>query len=183
MKKTIIAATVLALTAITFTSCEKADYQNFAGSYTYKTSGKVELLASMFVDASQEKLDYYASLGLTPDTLWVNLMPEEGQMNIVTKDKTNGSMLITFNAILGDVSTITSSVEGNAITFTGSNTKTAYITAEDVSIGSGTVAVEGSGNKYDNVIILNMVYSGTISIAGVDMTVLDSDVKCVAKEN
>jgi hypothetical protein len=183
MKKTIIAAAVLALAAVTFTSCEKTDYQNFAGSYTYKTSGKVELLASMFVNASQEKLDYYASLGLKPDTLWVSLMPEEGQMNIVTKDKSNGTMLITFNAILGDVSTITSSVEDNAITFTDGNTKTACITAEDVSIGSGVVTVEGGGNKYDNVIILNMAYSGTITMAGVDMTILDSDVKCVAKEN
>ena len=45
------------------------------------------------------------------------------------------------------------------------------------------VTVEGSASRYEDIVLFNLEYSGTITVAGSEYDIIDSDVICRAKLN
>ena len=91
------------------------------------------------------------------------------------------SLIITMNAIGGDVLVIDALVNGNDLEICEFSR---IVRVED---GSRSVSLNctasGSGKKYDDVLILDFSYSGSGSSTLYDYTVKSSSVKCVAKVN
>lgn len=147
-------------------SCEKQGIALYEGYYSYKTSGSVEVEKTL-IESSEKSEDTLA------------LLAENGQMNILKNG--DDKLIITMNAIGGDVVVFDAEVIDNNLIVSEFSR---LVKIED---GSRTVSfncnVSGSGKKYDNVIILDLNYSGSASTTLYNYTIKSSAVKCVAKVN
>ena len=167
----------LCLALIAFTSCEKEGVDLYEGFYSYKLSGTLTLDKQLIETA--ELPDGGTSEPSEPQEVTLPLISESGQMNVL---KTSAdSLIITMNAIGGDVLVIDALVNGNDLEICEFSR---IVRVED---GSRSVSLNctasGSGKKYDDVIILDFIYSGSGSSTLYDYTVKSSSVKCVAKVN
>ena len=182
MKKSIIkAATVLLLAANLFSSCSKDSSDSFAGTYTFKTSGTVTLMATALVGLDDATLAAYKAAGVDVDPVTLGLYPEQGQLNVLKDD--DGSFVLTFNNILGNAEITSATLQDGTLTLCGTDTKAAQVTDGIDKIGAGIVAFSGTGRMLEDVLMLQMQYQGAFSVKDVPMTVVSSDVKCVAKKN
>jgi len=174
-KLSVVFATLAAFAVLI--SCQKTDLETMSGSYTYKTSGVVGLVPTQLIGT-----------GLPIDTTWVALTPEQGQVNIVTKDSNNSTIIITWNDLTGNACSTEARVDGKKLIMTP-NTKSASLTDGTMSmgtvtiIGGGIVSYYGTGTLYDNMLLIDMIYQGTFTISGTQMTVVASKVECIAKAN
>ena len=97
MKHFRFTAIVLLVMATLFSSCEKSDVEIFNGTYSYKTSGKVALLPSDYVNAGDEEKAYLETMGMTPSPQWIALQPEQGQMHIRSVSDDENAVILKFN--------------------------------------------------------------------------------------
>lgn len=181
MRKIILAAAT-AFIAVLFAACTKDSSKSLIGSYTYKTSGTVTLQTNLDnldedVRAALEKLGFKNS----PTT--VELYPEQGQMHIQDSKAGDGKVVITFNDLLGNADVADGTVNEDRVTITGTPVKSVHLTDGTLKIGSGNVTFSGSGRKYDDVLIFDLVYEGSFTVSGVRMDILSSNVRCVAQKN
>lgn len=155
-----------ALLLSVFTSCQKQGVALYEGYYSYKTSGSVEVERTM-IEGSEK----------SEETL--SIVSENGQMNILKNG--DNKLIITMNAIGGDVVVLDAEVVDNELVISEFSR---MVKIED---GSRTVSlnckVSGSGKKYDDVLILDLNYSGSGSSTLYSYSVKSSSVKCVAKVN
>ena len=178
MKK-LFALTALAVGALLLVSCSKDESDNLVGSYTYKTSGTVRLHIREIAEPDPEnsdrrQLDTMVTIGLSP---------EQGQMHIVSSDG-NGAVKVTFNDIAGNVDVADARIDGSSLTISGNPSKVVQFAVEKlISISSGIVTYTGSGTKYDRTFIADFKYDGDLSNADYEITIVDSDVHCVAQAN
>lgn len=167
-----------------FTSCEKTDVALIEGDYTYKTSGKVALLPTDYVNATEEEKAYMAAMGIVYTPQWVPLQPEQGQMHVRTIDEDESSVLITFNDLFGNACNVSARISGDDIAIDQTQEKTIVLTdGSGESLGGGFVTYSGSGTRYTDIIILNFSYCGEIVVNNISMTIVDSSVECIATLN
>ena len=172
-----------ALCIMSLGGCSKDASKDIVGSYTYKTSGTVTLMASKLAGLDAATLAAYKAAGVNVDPVVVGLYPEQGQMHVIAKDGSANDVIITFNDLLGNADVTEGVVNGNALTLSSGNMKAAQLTDGKEKIGAGIVAYSGSGRKYDDVLIIGIEYQGVFTIDGVEMTVIASDINCVAQAN
>jgi len=177
-----ILSTVAATVFVLLTGCQKEGIDSIGTSYTYKTSGSVTLVPSAFAKMTPEQIAAYKQMGGTIDTVTVAMTPEQGQMNVAVKDKSQKQVVVSWNDILGNVSTAEATVDGSNLTLNPSY-KSIQLTDGSQIIGGGFVCFVGAGTQYDNILIIPMKYQGEVVISEVYLTVIDSNVQCVAKAN
>lgn len=183
MRTPIINLIVAALMAIVTMSCEKSDISQFEGAYTFKTSGKVALLPTDYVNATDEEKAYMASLGIGYEQVWVALQPEQGQMHIRKTEDGNGSVIITFNDILGNACKASGVIDGNMISIQGPEEKTVSLTDGESTLGGGFVIYSGDGIRYEDLVTIDFTYQGSVMLNDISMTIVDSKVECIATKN
>lgn len=170
MKKTFFA--VMICLATLCCSCTKEGTALFEGYYSYKTSGTVELESVRTDETTGET---------TTDHLTLRLKSESGQMNILTRDKDNGIMVITMNAVGGDVATFEAKAGGDRLEI--SETVKSFSGEGLIDSGPFDFTLTGTGEKLDDIVIVKFTASGTITRLGREYTVTDSDIQCVARLN
>lgn len=169
----------LSFALIALTSCEKEGVEMYEGFYSYKLSGTVTV-DKEFVDTAEEPVDpEQPAEPSEPIEATLALIAESGQMNVL---KTGAdSLVITMNAIGGDVLVIDACVKDNNLEI---KEFSKIVKCED---GNRTVSlnctVSGSGKKYDDVIIMDFSYLGEGSSTFYNYSIKSSSVKCVAKVN
>ncbi len=174
MKKTLLAAAMM-LAALC--SCTKEGAKRFEGYYSYKLSGTIELKAT----EEESDADQEGTVTIAPDQLTLTLKNEAGQMNILTRDKKSGDMLITMNAIGGDVTTMQATADGDRLDIAPTSRR---LPVEMTAGSACTVMLSGTGEKLDDVIILNLTAdSGEYSYLGRKYQVSGSKIECVARSN
>ena len=151
------------------------------GSYSYKTSGTVTLMASQLVGLDEATLAVYKAMGVNVDPVVVGLYPEQGQMHVI--DTEDGQVTVTFNDLLGNADVATGTVKGATLRLNADQRKSAQLTDGKEKIGAGIVAFTGQGTKYDDMLVLSLQYQGQFTVNNVAMTVVASDVHCVAQKN
>lgn len=126
--------------------------------------------------------------GIPTDTTWVALTPEQGQINIVTKDSGSSTIIVTWNDLMGNANSTEARLNGSNIVLTP-NTKSVTLTDGTITsgtaniIGGGIVAYSGDGTLYDNMLLITMEYRGVFTLSNISMTAVDSKVECIAKAN
>ncbi len=172
MKRNLIAAAaVFAALLLSLTSCEKEGTRRFEGNYSFKTSG------TLTIDRKVTSSD--VTLPTTDGTFKSTLTSESGQMNIVTTGE--NTMVVTFNIIGGDVLVFDATVDGKKITLSPISR---IITIKDDGLTFTIDAtLEGTGERYDDVVVFTLNYTGSTSYLVYDYTITESSVKCVAKVN
>ena len=174
---------VIALMATVIISCEKSDISQFEGAYTFKTSGKVALLPTDYVNATDEEKAYMASVGISYEQVWVALKPEQGQMRIRKTGEDSGSAIITFNDLLGNACKASAVVKDNQISIPEPEEKTVSLTDGESTLGGGFVTYSGSGTRYEDLVTMDFTYQGTLMVNDISMTIVDSKVECIATKN
>lgn len=164
-------------------SCSGDGSQTLEGSYTYKTSGTVTLMATQLAGLPDAQLEYLKSQGINVDPVVVGLYPEQGQMHILTEGMPKGQAKITFNDLLGNAVITEATIDGDSMTLKDGATKSAQLTDGNSKIGAGIVAYTGSGRKYDDMLLIDLEYQGVFTVNETQMTVVASDVHCVAQAN
>lgn len=164
----------LALALTVLGSCQKEGVDLYEGYYSYKLSGSVTVEKTLVETA--ELPDTEAP---EPVEANVSLITENGQMNVLKKGA--DSLIITMNAIGGDVLVLDACVKDNDLEISEFSR---IVKVED---GSRSVSLNctasGSGKKYDDIIIMEFSYQGEGSSTLYDYSIKSSSVKCVAKLN
>ncbi len=177
-----IFAVALTISALLACGCTKDASLELTGSYTYKISGTLTLMSVDLTSMSQSERDSLSRLGIDVSPCVLQLMPEQGQMHVL--DDRNNGVIVTFNDILGNAAVASGTVSESSITLKDGNTKTATVSKDGIiPLGSGIVTYSGSGRKYDDMLVIDMTYAGTVNVGGFDMTVISSEVHCVAQHN
>lgn len=154
-------------------SCSK-DIDRYKGSYSFKTSGDLVLKV---VETISDTLP--VSVG---DTLTLPLTNEWGQMNVVVRDKSAKTMLVTMDVMGGEATAFEAEASESHITLLP---KERYITVQILNnITQRTqVTVTGTGERYGNVLLFKLNYSGTLNAVSGKYEILESKVECVAEIN
>lgn len=156
------------------------------------SAGTTSLLPSSALDDLLDSLgislpDLRDSLGIDSDitlpttdgTFKSSLSSESGQMNIVTTGE--NTMIVTLNIVGGDVLVFDATVDGKKITLSPISR---ILTIKDEGLTFTIDAtLEGTGEKYEDVVIFSLKYTGDTSYLVYNYTITDSSVKCVAKVN
>ena len=169
MKKTLFAPALTLLLALTaLCSCSKEGTELFEGYYSYKLSGEITL--TQIVDETDTVT--------VPEVLTLSLTPESGQMNILTRDKDGGKMVITLNAMGGDATTFEASVEDGKLVIPASDK---YFSSELLKF---KLSISGEGSKLSDMVLMDLTAAQTeISYLGRNYTLTDSKITCVATSN
>lgn len=169
MKKTLFAPALTLLLALTaLCSCSKEGTELFEGYYSYKLSGEITL--TQIVDETDTVT--------VPEVLTLSLTPESGQMNILTRDKDGGKMVITLNAMGGDATTFEASVEDGKLVIPASDK---YFSSELMKF---KLSISGEGSKLSDMVLMDLTAAETeISYLGRNYTLTDSKITCVATSN
>lgn len=179
--KTKFFAVALLISALFVCACTKDEEQDVLGSYSYKTSGTVTLMASQLVGLDEATLTAYKAMGVNVDPVVVGLYPEQGQMHVI--DTEDGQVTVTFNDLMGNADVATGTVKGTTLRLNADQHKSAQLTDGKEKISASIVAFTGQGTKYDDMLVLSLQYQGQFTVNNVPMTVVASDVHCVAQKN
>lgn len=192
MKKTLFATALTLLLALTaLCSCSKEGTELFEGYYSYKLSGEITLTEIVESEGdgtgnadSQTEGDQTGDTGsdteetADPQVLTLTLTPESGQMNILTRDKDGGKMVITLNAMGGDATTLEASVEDGKLVIPASDK---YFSSELLKF---KLSISGEGSKLSDMVLMDLTAAETeISYLGKNYTLTDSKITCVATSN
>lgn len=175
--------TALLICAIGLVGCTKDSSTKIVNSYTYKISGTVTLMADQLIGLDAATLAAYKAAGVNVDPVMVGLYPEQGQLHIVESKEAEGNIILTFNDLLGNADVAVGTYSGSSLTIAENQTKAAQLTDGSDKIGKGIVMYSGKGEKFDNMLIIDLVYNGKFTVNNIPMTVVASDVHCVAQEN
>ena len=146
----------LSLAGLLLTGCKKEGIDFFRGVYGFKTSGALQCV----------------TVGETPSPFVFPLLMEQGTMHCEPIGKDN-AMVVTFNALGGNVVVFDADVQGNEITLKPVKrivsityelpkmfpiiSDSEIITPVAKEIG---VTVSGNGTKYNGLIVFNLTYAG-----------------------
>lgn len=149
-------------------SCSKEGPERFEGSWSFKTSGSL----TVALKDSEGNVT-----GVSP----VSFVTEAGQMHVVRKDS-DDEMLVTMNVIGGDVVAYQAVASGNELSLMASARRLS-LNLGDMTVIHPIVSAEGSGKRYDDVLLIEFHYSGSIKVGNITYEIIGSDVECVAVQN
>ncbi|MCM1177339.1 MAG: hypothetical protein NC308_02630 [Clostridium sp.] len=161
-----MAAAILAISA-----CEKEGTPRFRGNYTFKTGGTLTVRST----------DAVASENST-----ISIVSENGQMDIVTTDKSTGEMIVTMNIVGGPAVRFNARADGKTLTLSPVRRQVSLSpanTSSEILRPLADVAVGGTGERYDNLVIFRLDYEGSYTYAGKEYEIVASSVDCIAKQN
>lgn len=166
MKKTVI---LLLFFLAMLTSCHKKGITLFAGDYSYKMSGSVELTPAE---------------GSSLEPIQLDITNEIGNLQISKLDKEDGSVMVVMNALNGGLSTATAYCDGKEIVFDEFEHRLKLTNIASGINTNSVVSVEAEGAMYDdNTIILNVSFSGEQTYLGNTYTIQGDDITMVAYRN
>ena len=200
MKKTLIQCCLGCLALVTMCSCEKDTFENYNASYSYKLSGNVTLVPTLYAEASTEALDSMIAAGDVIDTLQCPVKPEQGQLRIV--DKGDGSTYLTFNNMTGGVTLANAQIDKKHFTFSGTDKEISILYSKHANSNNNNiediisepnhhfttyVAYEGTGDEFNKTLIFTLRYTGKVKtkdfLKEKEWTIIDSNIECVANQN
>ena len=167
MKRFISVLLAFATVLASLSSCQKDGVSLFDGNYSFKTSGTMTLRKHNVIS----------------EPITARLLVESGQMDITDMGE-DGRMLITMSVAGGDILALYGSAQGKELVLDEQTRMVGVNLLGGEAISSKQeVTVEGSASRYEDIVLFNLEYSGTITVAGSEYDIIDSDVICRAKLN
>lgn len=194
---------LFAVSVLMAVSCSKEGPSRFKGNWSFKTSGTVLITPveededasgeNTFEEDTPEGSTSGENTGNSsgedtgtsipePGPKTVTVAAESGQMDIVVKDKSEGDMIITMDAMLGNVYVVDAKAEGRKLTVIPFKRKVT-LEMDGKTTVQADVTVSGEGERFEDTIVLNLVYSGVCTYLLRKYEITGSDIRCVAKLN
>lgn len=153
-------------------ACTKEGPSRFKGDYTFKTSGTVT------VKPAGDDLS---------DPVVYSLQDENGQMDVVARDRSSGDMVVAMNILGGSVLTFDAVADGMRMTITPFTRQITIPVVEEgvfeTAFPVATVTVTGYAERYADALLFWIEYTGSYTYRGVDYEIAESDISCWATEN
>lgn len=166
-------------------SCTKEGAARFEGNYTFKTGGSIEVAPGSGTVPSTDSGTGQEEVATGTQT--VLLTSESGQMDILTVDKGAGDMIVTMNIIGGTIVTFDAKADGEILTLEPVSRRISFPVSPSATGGItqpyADVVVEGYGEKFDNVVLFRLSYTGNYIYQNTQYAIVASNVDCVAKKN
>ena len=172
----------LMVASLLMVSCQKTELERWEGTYSYKISGRIELLPDDPAEVSEED-DDSGEEQENPVPFWLDLTPEEGQMHVVTDVKDEHQMLLTFNAILGDAYSCTAVESEGVLSVSGNPKKMVSVSSDRIPLAKRQVNYAGQGRLTGDVAVFTLTYSGEMDLYGHHYKVSGCEVECIATKN
>ena len=157
----------LILLMLSVASCTKEGTEKFEGEYTFKMGGTLTLAP---VDTT----------GI--DTMRLSLASEMGQMKITTIDKEARLAIVTMD-ILGNGAVVLDATENDGRLELTPKERRTSIVISGMTHSDADLTLSGYGERYEDMIVFNMKYSGEYVYRGVNYEVTSSQVDCIATMN
>ena len=176
-------------------SCEKQGIDRFRGNYSFKTSGSITVVRDpeFIYDTTYVLRDGAIDTVVTEhsDPMTLSLTNEMGQMDITVVDAKENGMVVTMNVTGGDMVVYYASAEGKDLVLDEAHRHISLFTpvadGQDEEFGLrpvvSDVTVTGGGQKYDNIILLDLRYEGDFWANDRLYHITDCDIVCRAKLN
>lgn len=153
-------------------SCTREGTGRFEGSWSYKLSGTVTVEAVTTSLVTGEE---------TTDTYVCSVTNETGQMHIAPTGEEN-SMVLTMSAVGSGVSVYDVTADGKVLVVEPTEGRLGVVVSSRNTVEFDVVC-SGEGNRYEDMLILQLSYEGGATSGETTYTILESDVKCVANLN
>ena len=168
----ILTACAAAAVILTAVSCTKEGPSRFKGNYTFKTSGTITV---------RPEGDDQAG------TTVFTLSDENGQMDVVARDKSSGDMVVAMNILGGSVLTFDAVADGMRMNITPFTRQLTVPVIEEgvfeVVPPVASVTVTGYAERYADALLFRLEYEGSYTFRDVKYEIVRSDISCWAKEN
>ena len=161
---------ILFLFAFVACACQKSPADSLCGSYSFKTGGYLEILASGITPAG----DTVVNSSVVPESGQMRILPKNRDEVVVTMNVTGGSPVV-FNAAVSDGKIV---LEPTSRKITLFNELSFFDFPTDAVVGA-----EGIGSLYGNTLVFDMEYHGKFETAVRQYTILFSKVNCIATRN
>lgn len=162
MKSTVEYVIVL-FSLILFSSCEKGP-AIYDGSYSFKTGGTMTFVTDK------------------PDTVTSGYTSEMGQMHIMLTDDDDKPLMVTMNMLGGSVVAFEAKENDGEIELLPRK-RLFKININGISYTDVELEMSGRGQKYKDIIVLDLSLEGSFSRFDTEYRVSDCDIECVATRN
>ena len=98
-------------------------------------------------------------------------------------DDGDGRVVVTFNDISGNADVAYGTIDGNELTLDKKQQKAISLTEGTLKVGSFVVGYTGKGRLLEDMLIIDLEYSGHIEIGEKEMAITETSVHCVARKN
>ncbi len=169
----------MSLLLFSLTACEKEGVNRFKGNYTFKISGSITVERDA-ADAEEDS-----------EPITLSLTNESGQMDITVVDEDANRLAVSMNVTSGDMLVWYATAEGKLLqleetqrhmTFSTTMLNGYHSEFGTAPVGAD-VTITGSGERYDNIIIMDLSYTGDFQANDRTYHITDSDIVCRAKLN
>lgn len=202
MKKNCIVPMIL---AIALCACSKQGPAAYRGYYSFKTGGSVDVSGRLYelqrdtvaIDTTVREYNiggrifrdtvyrytvHTDTLGFRDTTMLRRLVAESGQMHIL--GDYGKHLKLTMNITGGDPVVFDATAESDGSIRLGETRRMVALRPDsDGDPVSFDLSVGGSGRRYENVLIFDLVYTGKYEYDGFDGYISDSRINCIATEN
>lgn len=170
MKKIVF---ILISCLLVLSSCQKKGINAFIGEYSFKSSGDV------FIQKGSDNNN-----DLIPSSFNYKLPDEIGQLEICTLDSKENTVLVVINYMDGEIITTKGTCEGQSIELKPFSRNTMKLSVYSLLSTNCVINIKATGHIYDdNTIVLDMVYDGTASIAGLSYAIHGNNIQMIATRN
>lgn len=178
-----------------FASCEKQGSDRFKGNYSFKTSGTLTIVrdAEYVNDTTYRFRDGAIDTVVTEhsEPITIALASESGQMDVTVVNAKEDRLVVTMNVLGGDMLVYYAAADGNELALDPAGRHLSVhipgVDGMDEELGirpvSTEVKVDGRGERYDDIMLLELSYSGDFWANDRLYHIIDSDIVCRAKLN
>lgn len=201
MKKSVY---ILLAAGMVLAACTKDGPALMRGSYSFKTGGSLELTGKLYEtkldtvkidtvvrtitiigipirDTSYNYVTKTDTVSVRDTVVGRRLVTESGQMHIL--EKSGGEMVLTMNITGGDPVVVQASAKGSTITLDKTKRFVPVHDAGGVMFSYHDLEFSGTGTRYDNMIVFDLVYEGSYKEDGFEGEITASRINCIATEN
>lgn len=173
MKNSVFSLIAAAFLCLAAAGCQKSGKDVYRGEYSFKTSGYLTAVCEFSREEGGSS---------KTDVIILELNTESGQMDI--SDMGGDDVLVSMNCIPGGIKLRNATVAPDRLVINPTVERTSYTFKKILpEIESSDFTVKGEGKKYEDILVFNLEYSGTISYLGNYYAITESHVICRAKEN
>ncbi len=195
---------ILLVAGLVLASCAKEGPALMRGSYSFKTGGSIEITGKLYetaldtvridtvvhivtilgipiTDTTYNYVTKTDTVSVRDTVITRRLVTESGQMHIL--EKSGDKMVLTMNITGGDPVVVQAGVSGGTITLEKTGRFVPVHDRTGVAFSYHDLQLSGSGTRYDNMIVFDLVYEGDYSESSFKGTVTASRINCIATQN
>ena len=161
-------------------ACEKSGPSLFAGNYSFKTSGYLDVQSA---DAEGDSAVSTLSLATRSGQMDITPTGTDGDRVVITMNETGGDLLVYYATASDDLLTLEPAARHRVLA-----ADSLRLPVSGTAIGLGEMAeenvtVSGTARRYDNIVLFDLRYEGTVTMDSTVYTITGSHVNCRAKLN